>query len=99
MNLELEIFNDWFRAKIIYVLKYLKHPIHLIIGNKKCYNVNSCIQNTALNRQYDTNFLGLILSSNLKWNKQVEVISNKVGHYFKDQTHIASAYNLLLIYT
>ena len=75
MNSELEIVNDWFRANLL-SLNIFKTS-YIIFGNKKCNNVNLCIHNTPLTRQYDTKFLGVILSSNLEWNKHVEVISNK----------------------
>ena len=64
MNLELEIVNDWFRANLLSL--NISKTSYIIFGNKKCNNVNLCINNTALDRQYDTKFLGVILSSNLK---------------------------------
>ena len=70
MKVELEIVNDWFRANFLSL--NIKHP-YIIFGNKKFNNVTLCINNTALDRQYDTKFLGVILSSNLKWNKHVDV--------------------------
>ena len=75
MNVELEIVNDWFRANLLSL--NISKTSYIIFGNKKFNNVNLFINNTALDRQYDTKFLGVILSSNLKWNKHVAVVSNK----------------------
>ena len=37
------------------------------------------MQNTPLTRQYETKFLGIILSANLKWHKHIDVVLNKTS--------------------
>ena len=77
MNKELEIVNNWFKANLLSL--NVTKTSYIIFGNKKCHDINIFIQNTSLSRQFETKFLGVILSSNLKWNKHIEVICSKIS--------------------
>jgi hypothetical protein len=37
------------------------------------------VNNVCVNRQFDTKFLGVILESNLKWNKHISIVLNKTS--------------------
>ena len=50
----------------------------MIFGNKKDLSANLIIENTPLIIQHDTKFLGVILSSNLKWNKHIDIVHSKI---------------------
>ena len=77
MNKELEIINNWFKANLLSL--NITKTSYVISGNKKCHDINIFVQNTSLSRQFETKFLGVILSSNLKWNKHIEVICSKIS--------------------
>ena len=41
--------------------------------------LNICIQNTLIEKQQETKFLGVILSDDLKWNKHVNTVVHKIS--------------------
>ena len=51
----------------------------MIFGTRKYNDINLRMQNTPLTRQYETKFLGIILSANLKWHKHIDVVLNKTS--------------------
>ena len=53
------------------------HILSFVI--KKISNLNIKIQETLLIRQYETKFLGVILTDKLKWNKHIDVVSSKAS--------------------
>ena len=77
MNIELEIVNNWFKTNLLSL--NVTKTSYIIFCNKKLPDINIRIQDASLNRQFDTKFLGVILSANLKWNKHIEVVSNKIS--------------------
>ena len=77
MNKELEIINNWFKANLLSL--NVTKTSYVIFGNNKCHDIYIFIQNTSPSRQFETKFLGVILSSNLKWNKHIEVICSKIS--------------------
>ena len=40
---------------------------------------NIYINNVLIKRQHDTKFLGVILSADLKWDKHIDIVTNKVS--------------------
>ena len=77
MNGELEVISDWFKANLLSL--NITKTSYIIFSNKKCKDVNLRIQGASVTRQFDTKFLGVILSSNLKWNKHLDVILAKIS--------------------
>ncbi|MFZ2538340.1 MAG: reverse transcriptase family protein [Oscillospiraceae bacterium] len=77
MNDELIIINDWFQANLLSL--NISKTSYIIFGNKSFQDVKLHIHNFNLIRQYETKFLGVILSANLSWNKHVEIILCKVS--------------------
>ena len=63
MNGELEIISEWFKANLL-SLNFDK--TYMIFGNKKYQNINLLIENSPILHQFETKFLGIILSANLK---------------------------------
>ena len=57
----------------------LENCSQLIKGVECIYIYEQYMNNVLLNKQYDTKFLGVILSSNLKWNKHIDIVVNKVS--------------------
>jgi hypothetical protein len=77
MNSELAKVNIWFQANLLSL--NIKKTSYMIFGNSENKTANIYIDNILLNRQYDTKFLGVILSANLKWNKHIDVVVNKAS--------------------
>ena len=77
MNEELQIISEWFRANLLSL--NITKTSYMIFGNKKFQSINLMLENTCLLRQFDTKFLGVILSANLKWNKHIEIVCNKIS--------------------
>ena len=77
MNSELAKVNIWFQANLLSL--NVKKTSYMIFGNSKNKTANIYIDNILLNRQYDTKFLGVILSANLKWNKHIDVVVSKAS--------------------
>ena len=50
---------------------------YMIFGTRKYNDINLRMQNTPLTWQYETKFLGIILSANLKWH--IDVVLNKTS--------------------
>ena len=51
----------------------------MIFGTRKYNDISLRMQNTPLTRQYQTKILGIILSTNLKWQKHIDVVLNKTS--------------------
>ena len=66
-------------CKLCNVKMNVKKTSYMIFGYKKSLNAHIYIDNVLLERQYDAKFLGVILSANLKWNKHVDIVVNKVS--------------------
>ena len=77
LNHELTLVNTWFQANLLSL--NAKKTSYMIFGRKKNLTANIVIDNSLLSRQYDTKFLGVILSANLKWNKHIDIVTNKMS--------------------
>ena len=77
MNCELAKVDEWFKANLLSL--NVGKTSYILFGNKKHPDIKIYMQNSSLIRQYHTKFLGVILSSNLKWNKHIEIIRNKTS--------------------
>ena len=63
------IANQWFCS-------YLK-KINIIFTRKKNQVANIFVGNTNIEQQFDAKFLGVIISSDLGWNKHIDVVRSK----------------------
>jgi hypothetical protein len=77
LNAELVIISEWFQANKLSL--NVKKTSYMIFSNKKNLTANILINKIPLGIQYDTKFLGIILSSNLTWNKHIEIVRNKTS--------------------
>ena len=90
LNTELVLINNWFQANLL-SLNVTKTSF-IIFGRKKNLTANIYINNVLIQRQHDTKFLGVILSADLKWDKHIDIVTNKVS---KNIGIIAKARHLL----
>ena len=90
LNTELVLINTWFQANLL-SLNVTKTSF-IIFGRKKNLTANIYINNVLIQRQHDTKFLGVILSADLKWDKHIDIVTNKVS---KNIGIIAKARHLL----
>lgn len=79
LNRELGLLAEWFQANLLSV--NVSKTGYIIFSNKinDGIKINLHMNNLEITRQYETKFLGLILNYNLKWNKHVEIIVNKIS--------------------
>jgi hypothetical protein len=77
LNEELIIINEWFKANLLSL--NLSKTSYIIFANTKCHDLNIVVNSVSVVRQFDTKFLGVILSSNLKWNKHISIVLNKTS--------------------
>ena len=77
MNQELLLVTEWFQANRLSL--NITKTSYLIFSNNKNLTANIFIDKMPINQQYDTKFLGLILSSNLHWDKHIEVVAGKIS--------------------
>ena len=75
-NSELVVINEWFMANR---LSLNLDKTSIIFGNKKHDDIKICFRDTTLIRQYETKFLGVILTSQLKWKKHIDVVVSKTS--------------------
>jgi len=80
MNTELMLVNTWFQANLL-SLNVTKTSF-MIFSRKKNLTANILINDVQLHRQYETKFLGVILSADLKWQKHIDIIANKTSKNF-----------------
>ena len=90
LNTELVLINNWFQTNLL-SLNVTKTSF-IIFGRKKNLTANIYINNVLIQRQHDTKFLGVILSADLKWDKHIDIVTNKVS---KSIGIIAKARHLL----
>ena len=90
LNTKLVLINTWFQANLL-SLNVTKTSF-IIFGRKKNLTANIYINNGLIQRQHDTKFLGVILSADLKWDKHIDIVTNKVS---KNIGIIAKARHLL----
>jgi hypothetical protein len=79
LNLDLNLISDWFAANLLSL--NLNKTCYMIFGNKKNLNMDLDIRinNEKLIRAYETKFLGVIITTDLKWGKHVDMIVNKMS--------------------
>jgi hypothetical protein len=79
INKELSVVAEWFQANLLSL--NVKKTSYLIFGNKNVRDLklNISIQNTFIEKQNETKFLGVILSDDLRWNKHVNAIVHKIS--------------------
>ena len=77
MNEELVILSDWFRANLLSL--NVKKTSFIIFSNKKNLTTDIFIDKSALSRQYETKFLGVIITFNLNWKKHTELVASKIS--------------------
>ena len=87
---ELILINTWFQANLL-SLNVTKTSF-IIFGRNKNLTANIYINKVLIQRQHDTKFLGIILSADLKWDKHIDIVTNKVS---KNIGIIAKARHLL----
>ena len=76
LNDELKLMTEWFRANLLSL--NVSKTSFIVFDHRKNLEVKIYIDNMLLERQNDTKFLGVILSSDLKWNKHVDTVVNKI---------------------
>jgi hypothetical protein len=75
LNEELLTIAEWFQSNRLSL--NITKTSYMIFSNIKNLSAKLFIDKVPLSIQYDTKFLGVILSSNLKWNKHIEIVRNK----------------------
>ena len=92
INNELIKISKWFQANLLSL--NAKKTSYIMFGNNnvKKLNMHLHIQNIPIERQYETKFLGVILSSNLTWSAHIKVV---VGKLSKNLGIIAKVRHLL----
>ena len=79
INDELMLINEWFQVNLLSLNVSKTTYIIFKTSRKRDIDLNCFIQNSKLLRQYDTKFLGVIISSDLKWNKHISVVIAKTS--------------------
>ena len=79
LNLDLNLISDWFAANLLSL--NLNKTCYMIFGNKQNLNLDLDIRinNQKLIRTYETKFLGVIITTDLKWGRHVDMIVNKMS--------------------
>ena len=77
LNDELLVVNEWFKANLLSL--NIAKTSYIIFGNKRYQNINIRIQDICISRRYETKFLEVILSANLKWNKHINIVLSKAS--------------------
>ena len=76
-NNELIALTDWFNANLLSL--NIKKTSYIVFSNRKNLNVSILLCGVQINRVVDTEFLGVIISSNLTWNKHIDIVINKIS--------------------
>ena len=79
INDELMLINEWFQVNLLSLNVSKTTYIIFKTSGKWDTDLNCFIQNSKLLRQYDTKFLGVIISSDWKWNKHISVVIAKTS--------------------
>ena len=67
---ELDKVSEWFRANLLSL--HISKTSYIIFGHKKNVDVHIRFGSADINRVDQTKFFGVIISSNLKWNKHMK---------------------------
>ena len=76
-NKELIILTEWFNSNLLSL--NIKKTSYIVFSNKRNINVNLLLSGVQISRVDDTRFLGVVISSNLSWNKHIDVIVSKIS--------------------
>ena len=76
-NKELEVLTTWFNTNLLSL--NIKKTSYIIFSNRKKPSINIMLSGTSIKIVDDTKFLGVIISSNLNWNKHIDVVLNKIS--------------------
>ena len=77
MNIELDLLVEWFRTNLLSL--NITKTNYIIFSKKRTVSANILMGNTTLVQLSDTKFLGVILSSDLSWNKHINIVVNKIS--------------------
>jgi len=79
VNANLENVNQWFSANLLSL--NLNKTSYMILSRKNCSfdNVTVTLNGVALTRVRETKFLGIILTDELRWKKQVDMVVQKTS--------------------
>ena len=77
LNKELEILTAWFNTNLLSL--NIKKTSYIIFSNRKKASINIILSGTPINIVDETKFLGVIISSNLSWNKHIDVVLSKIS--------------------
>ena len=77
LNNELSLLTEWFSANRLSL--NIKKTSYIVFCNRKNIDANILLANTQIGKVNDTKFLDVIISSNLSWNKHIDVIINKMS--------------------
>jgi hypothetical protein len=76
LNDELVIITEWFKANLLSL--NISKTSYIIFGYKKCSDLIINMHGTNITRQYETKFLGVILTDKLKFDKHIDFLLNKI---------------------
>ena len=77
LNEELDKVNEWFMANLLSL--NISKTSYMIFGNKRKSDAQIRFGKAKINRVDETKFLGIIISSNLKWKKHIEIVHSKAS--------------------
>ena len=77
INFELKLLIEWFQVNLSSL--NISKTNYIIFRKRRNINANILCCDTALVRLNETKFLGVILSSDLSWNKHVNIVANKIS--------------------
>ncbi|MFZ2539325.1 MAG: reverse transcriptase family protein, partial [Oscillospiraceae bacterium] len=75
--MELNKVSEWFNTNLLSL--NIKKTSYIMFSHRRNLTINIFFANTIINKVDDTKFLGVIISSNLNWNKHIDVITNKIS--------------------
>ena len=76
-NRELITLTQWFNSNLLSL--NIKKTSLIVFSNKKNIVFSIFLSGIQINRVGDTKFLGVNISSNLTWNKHIDVVHNKIS--------------------
>ena len=71
------VLTEWFNANLLSL--NIKKTSYIVFSSRKNVNVSILLSGVQMNRVVDTKFLGVIISSNLTWNKHIDIVINKIS--------------------
>jgi len=80
LNVKLQSISEWFSANLLSLNVY---KTCFMIFSKRKFPISTemiTCNGVALQRVRETTFLGVVISDNLKWKKQVDVVAQKVSN-------------------